>query len=269
MILIENDIVFLSVPKNASNSVHFALEESDFHIEPTFEHDRLVKTQIKINPFLFKDTNHKIKVHPHITTLGVYSYLKRKPPTIFIKRDFSERFVSAINFILHERVTFAYPQIYDILHHIDNDWIYNTINDDVIKSIINFDRELYNSLNIQIQVTKSIENVDRYITNALKTFTKKKSLKKNKLIKDVFINFKMLDSQEIYKSGYTPKYIFDISELDKLENFLYERYGKKLEIKKINELDKNKIRTNIVNDTKLRNWVWNKFEKHHFQKKIF
>ena len=79
----------------------------------------------------------------------------------------------------------------------------------------------------------------------------------------------MLDSQEIYKSGYTPKYIFDIKELDKLEKLMHEKYGKILEIKKINNMIQENIKTNFIHDTKLKNWVWDNFEKHHFIKKIF
>ena len=257
MILIENDIVFLSVPKNASISVHFALEESEFEIEPTFYHDLLLNDIIENNPILFKDRNHKIKVHPHISTVDVYSYLGKKIPTIFIKRDFSERFVSAINFILNSRITLAYPELFDTLEYIDNNWIYKTIDDNIVNDIIRFEQ-------------KSIENINTQIINSLKNLTKNKVFtNKNKKGKNLYINFKMLDSQEIYKSGYTPKYTFDINELDKLENLLYEKYGKKLEIKKLNVLNKNNIKTNIVNDNKLRSWVWDKFEKQHFTKKIF
>ena len=84
-----------------------------------------------------------------------------------------------------------------------------------------------------------------------------------------YINFTMLDSQESYKSGYTPKYIFDIYELDKLENFIEEKFEKEITIRKENSLDKKIIKTNFINDTKLRDWVWNNFEKQYFIKTLF
>lgn len=277
MILIENDIIFLSVPKNASTSVHFALEDSEFEIEPTFEHDKYVDYIRETNPILFKDRGHKIKVHPHIATVDVYSYLGKKLPTIFIERDFSERFVSACNFIFNARITLAYPELIDTLEYIDNDWIYKNINDEVVLNIIQYEPNLNNPSNeksLRLKNNASIENVDKHIINILKNISKNKvilnkNLEDNQPPKNVLINFKMLDSQEIYKSGYTPKYIFNIHELDKLENFLYDRYGKKIKIQKVNAAEKSEIKTNIINDTKLRNWVWNKFEKHHFIKKIF
>jgi hypothetical protein len=50
---------------------------------------------------------------------------------------------------------------------------------------------------------------------------------------------------------------------------MYEKYGKILEIKKINNMVQENIKTNFIDNTKLKNWVWNNFEKHHFIKKIF
>jgi hypothetical protein len=48
MILIENELIFLSVPKNASIAVHYALEASDIQIEPTFRgHDMFVDSVFK------------------------------------------------------------------------------------------------------------------------------------------------------------------------------------------------------------------------------
>lgn len=272
MILIENDIIFLSVPKNASMSVHFALEESDFKIEPTFNQDHLIKVMLEQNPDHYRGNKHKIKVHAHYTTATTYSFLKRKLPTIFIKRDYLERFLSAVNYIFNFRIPLAYPELLDTLEIVDNNWLYKNFNKDIINSIIRYD-PIEVSTDIKTETLE--DKVHKHIISSLKKYVKKNikietlSPFKEPFPKNKYINFKMLDSQEIYKSGYEPKYIFDINELDKLEEFLLSKYEKKIEIKKINEMDKKNIKTNLIKDNKLKNWVWDNFEKHHFVKKLF
>jgi len=276
MILIENELIFLSVPKNASIAIHYALEDSNIQIEPTFRgHDTFVDSVLKRDGKFTNSLklNHKIKIHTHLTTAEVYSSLNKKLPTIFIKRDYSERFVSALNYIFNYRIPLAYPKLKNILHNIDNDWIYKNINTDVINNIL-----IYNPTDISFLkngIDTPEDFVHKSIISSLNKFLKRKieigrpSSSTNSFPENKYINFKMLDSQEIYKSGYTPKYIFDIKELDKLEKLMHEKYGKILEIKKINNMIQENIKTNFIHDTKLKNWVWDNFEKHHFIKKIF
>ena len=276
MILIENELIFLSVPKNASMSVHYALEDSNIQIEPTFRgHDMFVDSVFKRDGNFTNSLklNHKIKIHMHYTTSEVYSMLNKKLPTIFIKREYSERFVSALNYIFNYRIPLAYPELKKILHNIDNDWLYQNINSDVINNIL-----IYNPADISFLkngIDTPEDFVHKSIISSLNKFLKRKieigrpSSSTNSFPENKYINFKMLDSQEIYKSGYTPKYIFDIKELDKLEKLMYEKYGKILEIKKTNNMIQENIKTNFIHDTKLKNWVWDNFEKHHFIKKIF
>ena len=279
MILIENEIVFLGVPKNASVSVHSALKSSQLKIEPTFNYEFFFNN-IKNNSRFYDYSSDTIKIYPHMNTLDVYNYLNKKVPTIFIKRDYSERFLSALNYIMHAQMISAYGYDYfdilnsDIMYNIDNNWIYETFTKDTINNIL-----LINSSELnhhKLYKTESYEDkVHKIVISSLNKFIKNK--KKIKIPKPEFmhfpnknyINFKMLDSQEIYKSGYTPKHIFDIYELDKLENFIKEKFEKEIIIKKENSLNKNLTKTNFINDTKLRNWVWDNFEKHHFIKKLF
>jgi hypothetical protein len=273
MILIENELIFLSVPKNASMAVHYALEESTINFKPTFPHDMMVNMILETNPKHFSENNHKIKIHPHYTTAEVYSNIKKKLPTIFIKREYSERFLSALNYIFNFKILLAYPEFANIIHFIDNEWIYKNITNDVIENI-----KIYNPTDMSFEKNK-IDSpgdlVSKCIVNSLNKFIKNKvSIEKispynQPFPKNKYINFKILDSQEIYKSGYTPKYIFDITELDKLEKLIENRYGKILEIKKANVMEKSAIKTNFINDDKLKNWVWNNFEKHHFIKRLF
>ena len=73
MILIENELIFLSVPKNASMSVHYAFEESTINFEPAFPYNAMLDMILKNEPNYFSLNNHKIKIHPHYTTAEIYS----------------------------------------------------------------------------------------------------------------------------------------------------------------------------------------------------
>jgi hypothetical protein len=278
MFVIENELIFVSVPKNASMAVHYALEESTINFEPAFNYSELITKINSHSPnFIhqFSNKNHKIKIHMHYTTADMYSMLNKKLPTIFIKRDYSERFISALNYIFNFRLPLAYPELKNILHNIDNDWIYKNINKDDITNI-----KIFNPSEDKIYIDGKIDSpqdlVHRNIINSLNKFLKNKIKLKNTMVqinepfpKNKHINFKMLDSQEIWKSGHNPKHIFDIKELNKLEEFIENKYEKEFKIKNINTSADIDIRTNFVNDTKLRNWVWDNFEKHHFIKRIF
>jgi hypothetical protein len=273
MILIENELIFLSVPKNASMAVHYALEESMIDIEPAFPHNDMLNMILRNNPKQFSENNHKIKIHTHYTTAEVYTNINKKLPTIFIKREYSDRFLSALNYIFNFTLPVAYPEFKNILHNIDNEWLYKNITNDVVENIKIYNPTVMNFDSNQNDLPGNL--VSKSIINSLNKFIKNKiSIEKispynEPFPKNKYINFKILDSQEIYKSGYTPKYIFDIKELDKLETLMYDRYGKILEIKKVNSMHTDSIKTNFVNDSKLKNWVWNNFEKHHFIKRIF
>jgi hypothetical protein len=280
MILIENELAFVSVPKNASLSIHYALEESEFKIEPTWHYELSVKMAIENYSPQYHFSNHKIKIHSHLTTNQIYAYLNKKVPTIFIERDYSERFISALNYILNFQIVSAYGYEYsdilnnDILNNIDNDWIYDTFTKDIIEKL-NFQL----SVNVKTLGMGSAENyedvVHKLILLSFNKFVKNKNRIKIPKVKEMhfpnrkYINFNMLGSQEIYKSGYTPKHIFNIYELDKLENFLTKKFEKEIKIKKENSLNKDIIKTNFINDSKLRDWVWNNFEKQYFIKKLF
>ena len=279
MILIENEIVFLSVPKNASISVHYALEESELKIEPTWNYAFAAKLAVENHSLHYNYSNYKIKIHSHISTNGVYNYLNKKVPIIFIKRDYSERFISALNYIFNSQIVKTYGYEYSdilnnyILPNIDNDWLYETFTKDVIEKIILQSVEVNHGHYSKVE---SYENVvHKLVVSSLNKLVKNK--KRIKIPKpnemsfpnSKYINFTMLDSQESYKSGYTPKYIFDIYELDKLENFIEEKFEKEITIRKENSLDKKIIKTNFINDTKLRDWVWNNFEKQYFIKTLF
>jgi hypothetical protein len=85
----------------------------------------------------------------------------------------------------------------------------------------------------------------------------------------IYINYRVFDSQEAWKSGHKPTYEFDIHELYKFEDLIKSKFGESIKIEKENTTNYSYSKINIQEDQKLRDWVWNKFEKHYFSKKIF
>jgi hypothetical protein len=168
MILIENELIFLSVPKNASMAVHYALEESTIDIKPTFPHNAMMNMVLQNNPKQFTENNHKIKIHTHYTTAEVYSNINKKLPTIFIKREYSDRFLSALNYIFNFSLPLAYPEFANIIHFIDNEWIYKNITNDVIENI-----KIYNPTDMNFeknQIDSPGDLVSKSIINSLNKF---------------------------------------------------------------------------------------------------
>lgn len=269
MILIENELTFVAIPKCASVSIHNALEASNFDIKPTFYQD--VNVDIFHGKFKpptigiteFYNENKRVKIHTHQTISSIYNYLNFMPETFVIKRDYCKRFISCFNYIFNFWIAPHYELDYKD-GEITNDFIYKYFNDDVlslIKQLVGEHKTYDYDLILKEKIVKPL--IENYSLNK-----NKKEIINNKLYDNTYINFKIFNSQELWKSGYIPTYEFHIHELNKLENFLKERYNKKITIGKDNSTDfKSKI--NIVENQKLRDWVWNKFEKHYFTKKIF
>jgi hypothetical protein len=274
MILIENELAFVSIPKCASVSIHNALENSDFKIEPTFNQDLELSLMDGDHPIKklkmpnlivrsFEDTK-KVKIHLHLTISEIYTYLKTNVNTLTIKRDFSKRFVSTFYYIFDWWIQQHYKLQY-IPNKITNDFIYEYFTNDVvgmIKQMIAYQKtEVYDKEIKKLLIEPLIKD---YCYN-----NNKQEIIENNLYDDTYVNFRIFDSQEAWKTGYKPTYVFEINEMDKVENFLMNKFDKKIKIGKDNSIDHTNSPINIVNDQRLRDWVWKNFEKEHFIKKIF
>jgi hypothetical protein len=66
-------------------------------------------------------------------------------------------------------------------------------------------------------------------------------------------------SQNQWKLNKKCDYEFDISEMDKFSDFIYNRFGERLDIQRLNE--SKKIPNKIIVDDTLKQWIWDKFEK--------
>jgi len=97
----------------------------------------------------------------------------------------------------------------------------------------------------------------------------KKSIIENMMKDNIYINWRVFDSQEAWKSGYKPTYEFDIYELYKFEELIKNKYDKNIKIGKDNQINYAYPQMDVKEDHKLRDWIWNKFEKSYFTKKLF
>ena len=73
-----------------------------------------------------------------------------------------------------------------------------------------------------------------------------------------------LISEKSWKSNLNCTYEFDIKEIDKFVDFIEDRFGERLIIEKINKSTKRQNK--IVIDNKLKQFVWDNFEK-RFEKR--
>jgi hypothetical protein len=267
MILIENEIVFVSVPKCASISVHLALENSDLKIEPTFvdtgntnfPDDYRMPNVIGWNP-----SWKKIKSHVHLSIAEIYSFLHSNVDTIVIKRDYCKRFISSFYYLFGHWIKENYGLVYN-KNQITNDFIYEYFTDDVINCIKSM---IQNSKNFEFDKKMKKEILIPLINNYCINYNKTSIIEK--LVNDkTYINWRVFDSQEAWKSGHIPTYEFDINELYKLENLIESKFQKSIKIEKENTTKYSYSQMYVVEDQKLRDWVWNKFEKEYFTKKIF
>lgn len=265
--LIENDIAFISIPKCASISVHWAFEKSDVKIEPTFKDDAndyfgngYVMPIISGYGYPYK----KIKTHRHQSISEVYTYLNNKVDTITIKRDYCKRFLSSFYYLFGHWIKQTYKLNY-IPNAITNDFIYEYFTDEIIdciKSMIQNDKNF--EFDKKIKSKLIVPLIEKYSMNY-----NKKSITKVMLQDNIYINYRVFDSQESWKSGYKPTYEFDINELFKFEKFIENKYDKQIKIGKENQINYQYPQMDVKEDQKLRDWIWNKFEKSYFTKKLF
>lgn len=219
-ILIKNDLIWVAIPKCASMSIE----------------DALLKSKLDI-----KRHSYSIKSEPLHTHIGVHKLKEEfgNKETICIKRDWFEKWLSAIQFCFETIIPSDGNSPIKKWEDIDNDFIYSIFTDEFVNLLYS---EKNDSLN---------ECYSRLILNG-------KITEKNRL--------SALFSQNYWKENNKCTYEFDIREMDKFADFIENKFGERLEIHKINENPKTKSKL-ILND-ELKNFVWEKFEK-RFNKKNY
>lgn len=162
--------------------------------------------------------------------------------TICITRDWVQRWISALNFIW-DKIEFEseYTPIRK-WEDVDNKFLYKS-----------FDTNFLNNLHL-------VDGQDIGIQSCFLKLVKENydPLKK---IPNVMIT---LISQKYFLSNKKCTYEFDIKEIDKFTDFIEERFGERLIIENTNQSTKRANK--IVIDDKLKQWIWENFEK-RFEKR--
>jgi hypothetical protein len=224
-LLLNNELIWVSVPKCASVSIEDAFLNSNLSFKKLHRDTTLTDT------------------HTHHPVSRLYDEFGIHP-TLCVKRDWFNRWLSGLEHVFNWiPKTQQYTPIRN-WEDVDNQWIYDTFD-------TKFSNDLYS---------------DDFNNNGWKPlfskFIKEKDILENKedYGKPLIFRFLcVLMSQNQWKLNKKCDYEFDISEMDKFSDFIYERFGERLDIKKLNE--GNKSHSKIVVDDELKNWVWDKFEK--------
>ena len=207
-LLINNELIWVAVPKCASFSIEHALLNSNLDIK---QHSKA-----SINK----------RRHTHIS-LHILKEEFGDKKSICIKRDWFERWLSSLQYIL-ENMKLAEKLIRN-WEDVDNQFIYDTFTDEFANIFhsgeIKAESICYN------RFLKNKNNIDTF----------------NKNPNSSMQHLATLFSQNHWKENNKCDYEFDINELDKFVDFIEEKFGEKLVINKLNSNSKIKSKI-IVND---------------------
>lgn len=231
-LLINNSLIWISIPRCASTSIENALLSTNLKIKKTKS---------------FEETPYR---HFHIPLDKLYSEFGYNK-TICVKRNWFEHFISGLQHLYRE---IENSEIYTVKKKwvdIDNSYLYDI-----------FDDEFVNAL-----YANRYEDIEVWNAPFLKLIneTEIKNLTQNDQSGNPVVWLSVLLSQNFWTLNQKCTYEFDINNLDLFEDFIYDTYNEKIKIPKINQT--NKVLTNkIIVDDKLKQWVWDKFEK-RFEKR--
>jgi len=219
-LLINDELIWVSIPKNASHSIENSLYLSNLKIE---NFDSKLNNLNPSNPkFLHK--HHKLD--------DMCKYWKNKK-SICVKRDFVDRWISALSYTWDQ---FKKKELSPIIEYedIDNNFIYKT-----------FDKKFSDILyghDGRVEIIKYL----------IKDKLNEDSLFENRI--SVFFS-------QNYWLGLSKNcdYEFNINELDKLVDFIENKYGEKLLLNKFNVSKKQ--RNKIIINNEFKNHIWEIFEK--------
>jgi hypothetical protein len=230
-LLINNELIWLSIPRCASFTIEKALLNSNLNIQ-----------RIKI------DSSYE-DIHMHFRKSILYKEFGVHK-TICIKRDWFDKWMSSVQ---HMFEWLEFSKIYTPIikwKDIDNEFIYKTFNTDFLNRLYGRNRDDWDRLMLSlIKETKLIDRV--YDSNNIE-------------IPRIDGVIGILNSQNFYKENSKIDYEFDITEIYKFSDFIYDKFGERLHIEKLNA--SSKTNSKIVINDELKQWVWDKFEK-PFQKR--
>jgi hypothetical protein len=224
-LLINNELIWLSIPRCASVSIESALLNSNLNIK---------RLDVDLR---YKDVHMHFKKSTLYEQFGIHK-------TISIKRDWFDKWMSSIQHLFYLMdLTKIYTPILK-WEDVDNDFIYKTFDDKFIDTLYSTEIDEWDDIHLSLIKEKELKEIYH--------FNGSKIPNKNGIIS-------VLLSQKFYKENKNSDYEFDITEMDKFSDFIYDKFGERLIIPKLNESKKNKSK--IIVDDKLKQWVWDKFEK--------
>jgi hypothetical protein len=225
-LLINNELIWLSIPRCASFSIETALLNSNLNIK-----------RMKL------DSSYE-DIHMHFRKSILYEEFGVHK-TICIKRDWFSKWMSSLQH-LFEWLEFA--KVYTPIikwKDIDNEFIYEKFNTDFADSL--YSRNIDSWDKIMLSLIKETKLIDKtYNSN-------------NILLPNIDGVIGILNSQNFYKENSKIDYEFDISEIHKFSDFIYDRFGERLNIQKLNA--STNVTSKIVVDDELKQWIWDRFEK--------
>jgi hypothetical protein len=222
-LLINNDLIWISVPKCASVSIETALIDSEIDIRLLPDH---------------RYNYEKKNLHSHIRKDVMFNEFGIHP-TICITRDWFDKWMSGLEFIW---VSILSKNLTPIINwnELDNNFIYKTFD-------IDFSKQLH-----QMEFIQPIEIFKKLINNQI--------VEVDPVVSDVLV---VLLSQNYWKGNQPCTYEFNIKELHKFEEFIQKRYEVSFNLEHLNSIPKIKNKIVINNELKNHLWnVFEKpFEK--------
>lgn len=237
-LLINDELIWVSIPKCASMSIEKGLLESNLKIKKWGREVDPIYSEIRKNNRLFT-------YHIHIPVNELYQEFGKKE-TVCVTRDWFDRWLSALNFIWDEFEYYIKDfKLVSKWEELDNETIYKIMDKSFLDSLHSI--QIYDE-----KMDKS--NIEKCIANFL--------YNKNDIKHIDIKNFSgapgVLISEKYWKSNTKCTYEFDVKELDKFCEFIEKKFGEKIEIPVINKSSK---RTNkIIKDDRLKNFIWQNFE---------
>jgi len=242
-ILINNELIWISIPKCASFSIESSLILSKLDIKRFGKELNPDYLKIIINDTYFENPHHM-----HITMNQSYDEWGKKE-TICITRNWFSKWISALNYIW-DKFEIEEPNIKLVCKwkELDNKTLYNIIDKNFINALhsLNLTEDSYGN--------NGLDNLKKCMTHFL--------YDKDDIDKITKFNFSglmsILISEKYWKSNQKCTYEFDITEIDKFVNFIENRFGEKLIIKKENASSKKPNK--LIIDDELKDFVWKNFE---------
>jgi hypothetical protein len=226
-LLINNELIWVSVPKCASFSIENALLKSNLDIK---RHSKAEKNE---------------QHHTHIALRILKEEFGNKK-SICIKRDWFERWLSSLQYILENIKLNNSLELIREWKDVDNQFIYDTFTDEFSNTFHSGEMK-----SEDVCYGKFLKNKEE-----INKFDEQYHLDKQKI--------STLFSQNHWKEDNKCDYEFDINELDKFADFIEQRFGEKLIINKLNSNPK--MQSKIIINDELKSFVWDKFEKKYNKK---